>query len=54
MYVLNLALKSWTPNLPKNEGVWGPRLPGKVSYIKIPDISHPEANWAIYEVMVMF
>ena len=33
-------------------GVWGPQLPGRVQYIKIPDISCPEANQAIYEVMV--
>ena len=30
------------------------RLLGQVQYIKTPDISRPEANWAIYEVMVMF
>ena len=34
-------------------GVWGPSLPGKVPYIKIPDISRPEAKWAIHEVMMM-
>ena len=44
----------WRPVAPVFQGVWGLRLPGKVSYIKIPNISHPEANWAIYEVMVMF
>ena len=44
----------WRLVAPFFGGVWGLRLPGKGSNIKIPDISHPEANWAIYEVMVMF
>ena len=42
----------WRPVALFFQGVWGLSLPGKVLYIKIPDISCPEANQAIYEVMV--
>ena len=35
-------------------GGWGLRLLGKVQYIRIPNISCPDANQFIYEVMVRF
>ena len=44
----------WRPVTQFFQGVWGSRFPGKVQFIKIPDISRPKANRAIYEVMVMF
>ena len=44
----------WRLVAPVFQGVWGPRLPGNGSNSEKPYISHPEANWAIYDVMVMF
>ena len=44
----------WRPVAPFFWGGWGLRLLGKVQYIKIPNISCPDANQFIYEVMMRF